>query len=275
LVSGWSITAWSFTAYRSTGRPDLRAWLRQARRIAALVGVLLLCLLPHLIWRILRCPSPWPRRFLGLAARSIGVRVHVAGVPLPGDVFFIANHVSWVDILALGGATGTAFIAKDEIAAWPIVGWLAAQNHTVFIARSRRTTVADQLAIIRQAMSGHQPLALFPEGTTSDGVDLLPFNPSLLAVLMPPPRAVLVQPVHIDYGAAVPDYAWVGDEPAGANALRLLARPGRLDVTLRFLDPFDAAQLADRKALAGESRQRIATSISTHGVAFNRDDGHV
>lgn len=243
--------------------------MRQARRITALVVALLLCLPVHLLWRLLRRRSPWPRIFLGCAARAVGAKVRIVGRPLPGDVFFIANHVSWVDILALGGATGTAFVAKDDIAAWPAVGWLAAQNATVFIARNRRTTIADQLVIVREAMAGHQPLTLFPEGTTGDGVTLLPFNPSLLAVLMPPPRAVLVQPVHIDYGTAVPDYAWVGEESAGANALRLLARPGRLVVTLRFLEPFDAALLPDRKALAAETQKRIAASISVHSAAFN------
>src|SRR3546814_1742545 len=57
---------------------------------------------------------------------------------LPGDMFLIANHVSWIDILALGGATGTAFVAHDGIAAWPAIGWLAAQNNTLFVARERR-----------------------------------------------------------------------------------------------------------------------------------------
>lgn len=232
----------------------------------------MLCLPLHLLWRMVGRRSPWPRHFLRFATRAVGARIRIAGAPLPGDVFFIANHVSWVDILALGSATGTAFIAKDEVATWPVVGWLAAQNNSVFIARSRRTTIADQLAIIRDAMAGHQPLTLFPEGTTGNGVTLLPFNPSLLAVLMPPPRAVLVQPVHIDYGAAVPDYAWVGEETVGANAMRLLARPGPLPVTLRFLEPFDATHLPDRKALAAEAQKRITVSLSRHSLAFNNAD---
>ncbi|MDX3901174.1 MAG: lysophospholipid acyltransferase family protein [Sphingobium sp.] len=201
-----------------------------------------------------------------MAARAVGARVRTTGAPLPADVFFLANHVSWVDILALGGATGTAFIAKDDIAAWPVVGWLAAQNNTLFIARARRANLSDQVTRIRAAMAGHQPLALFPEGTTSDGATLLPFKPSLLAVLMPPPRAVLVQPVHIDYGAAAADIAWLGEEPAGVNAARLLRRSGPLDVTLHFLPPFDPAALPDRKALAAEARKRIARSLTLHGA---------
>lgn len=251
------------------------AQLRRFRRIAALIGALAYCLPLHLLWRLLHLRSPWPPRFLGLAARAVGARVSTTGTPLAADVFFIANHVSWIDILVLGGASGTAFIAKDDIAAWPIVGWLAAQNDTVFITRDRRGSINDQLLIIREAMAGHKPLALFPEGTTGDGRTLLPFKPSLLAVMLPPPRAVLVQPVHIDYGAATADIAWTGEEPAGANASRILSRAGPLPVTLHFLEPFDPAALPDRKALAAEAQKRIAASLAAHTAPSAVADGSV
>ena len=179
-------------------------------------------------------------------------------------MFLLANHVSWIDIVALGGATGTAFVSHDGVARWPVIGWLAAQNNTLFIARDRRGALAGQIEALRAAMTGHQPVTLFPEGTTSDGSGLLPFKPSLLAVLLPPPRAVLIQPVHIDYGDATGDIAWHGDEGAGANAARVLARKGRLRVTLRFLEPFDPAACADRKAIAALARDRIAQSIAAH-----------
>lgn len=242
--------------------------MRRTVRIAALVASLLACLLPHLLWKLARRQSPWPRRFLALATRAIGVRVEIAGQPHDGDMFLLANHVSWIDILVLGGATGAAFVAHDGIARWPVVGWLAAQNNTLFVARERRGALSHQLDALRAAMQGHQPVALFPEGTTSDGNGLLPFKPSLLAVLLPPPRAVLIQPVHIDYGAATGEIAWHGDEPAGTNAWRLLGRKGPLVVTLRFLPPFDPATCADRKVIAATARDRIAASIALHQRPF-------
>lgn len=254
---------------------NMLARLRRFRRIAALIVSLALCLPLHLLWRVLRLRSPWPPRFLGLAARAAGARVSVTGTPLAADVFFIANHVSWIDILALGGATGTAFIAKDDIAGWPVFGWLAAQNNTVFITRDRRGSINDQLLVIRNAMARHQPLALFPEGTTSNGHALLPFKASLLAVMLPPPRSVLVQPVHIDYGATAPDIAWTGEEAASANASRILARKGPLPVTLRFLEPFDSATLPDRKALASEVQKRIADSLAAHAAPSAGANGAV
>lgn len=240
------------------------ASVRRLLRIGALAGSLLLCLIPHLLWRIARRPSPWPRRFLALAARSVGVRVRTEGRACAGDMFLLANHVSWIDILALGGATGAAFVSHDGVARWPVIGWLAAQNNTLFVARERRGALSGQLDALRAALLGHQPVALFPEGTTSDGTGLLPFKPSLLAVLLPPPRAVMIQPVHIDYGPETPAIAWHGDEAAGANAMRILGRKGTMTVMLRFLPPFDPAACADRKAIAAMARDRIAVSISAH-----------
>lgn len=246
----------------------MRAGLRRARRIAALTIVLLLCLVPHLICKLLLpLRSPWPPRFLGLAAQAVGARVRIEGKPLRHDVFFIANHVSWIDILALGGATGAAFISHDGVAGWPLVGWLARQNNTIFVARANRREVAAQVETLRQALSGHQPVALFPEGTTGDGKGLLPFKPALLAGLMPPPRDLDIQPVWIDYGTAAAEIAWHSDEPAGANAARVLARKGALPVTLHFLDPFDPEAFEDRKSVAEETRKRIAERQSASATA--------
>ncbi|MGC4251555.1 MAG: lysophospholipid acyltransferase family protein [Sphingobium sp.] len=249
--------------------------IRRFLRLGALTASLFLCLIPHLLWRLFRRPSPWPRRFLALAARSVGARVQVAGKPMSSDLFLIANHVSWVDILALGGATGTAFVAHDGIARWPVIGWLAAQNNTLFISRERRGGLTTQIDALRTAMAGHQPVALFPEGTTGDGRHLLTFKPTLLAVLLPPPRNVMIQPVHIDYGPAAPDIAWHGDEPAGSNVKRLLERRGRLVVTLRFLEPFDPSGCGDRKIIAAMARDHIVASMTAHLPPSAPRDGTV
>ncbi len=249
----------------------MRTRLRRTRRLLALTAVLVLCLIPHLVCKAARLPSRWPRRFLALAARSIGARVTVEGAPRNRDIFFIANHVSWLDILVLGGASGAAFISHDGVAGWPLVGWLARQNNTIFVARADRHAVRDQITALRDALERHQPVALFPEGTTGDGTALLPFKPALLAGLMPPPRDLDIQPVWIDYGAAAADIAWHGSEPAGANAKRLFGRKGTLPVTLHFLDPFDPEDYPDRKAVADEARNRMLARQS----AFARASGPV
>lgn len=192
-----------------------------------------------------------------MAARAVGARVTTQGKKLTRDVFYVANHVSWIDILAMGGASGCAFISKDDVAAWPIIGWLAAQNNTVFIGRDKRRDVTAHVDLVRIAMERHQPITLFPEGTTGDGISLLPFKPALFAVMLPPPRALRVQPVYIDYGKAAHDIAWFGEESAGANAVRVVGRKGPLPITLHFLEPFDPSEHPDRKAISAEAQKRI------------------
>jgi 1-acyl-sn-glycerol-3-phosphate acyltransferase len=212
----------------------------------------------HLGWRLFRLPSPWPRLFLAAAARIVGARVRVVGRPLRRDVVFLANHLSWVDILALAGATGTAFVAKADLRGVPLIGWLCALNHTIFVRCEDRLAVRHQVAALRDAFTEGWAVTIFPEGTTGDGRSLLPFKAPLLAALDPPPPGVMVQPVRIDYGGATEDLAWAGDEPGRDHARRVLSRPGSFAVTLTMLDPFDPAQAGGRKAIAAEARSRIA-----------------
>jgi 1-acyl-sn-glycerol-3-phosphate acyltransferase len=234
-----------------------------------MAAALLVCLPLHYSWRLLRRHSPWPRRFLSLVARAAGMRVRVIGVPLERDVLFLANHLSWLDILVLAGASGTAFVSKAEVAEVPVVGWLARLNNTVFVARSERSAVRGQADALRTALAGGQPVALFPEGTTEGGPDILPFRASLLASLFPPLPGVKVQPVAIDYGSAAHDLAWVGDEPGLANVRKVLARPGTALVTLRFLAPADPAS-GDRKQLARAARAEIVQALGPSGGAADR-----
>lgn len=234
--------------------------IRLAFRTLWMVAALLVCLPLHYLWKLFRAPSPWPRRFLGWVARAAGMRVRVVGVPLTREVLFLANHLSWLDILVLAGASGTAFVAKAEVATTPVVGWLAGLNNTVFIARADRSAVRGQADALRGALSSGQPVALFPEGTTDGGPDILPFRASLLAALFPPLPGVKVQPVALDYGGAAHDLAWVGDESGLANVKKVLTRPGTVPVTLHFLAPVDP-EAGDRKALAKAARAEIVEAL--------------
>jgi 1-acyl-sn-glycerol-3-phosphate acyltransferase len=231
--------------------------LRVAARLFALLVALLGGLVLHGLWRLVRRPSPWPRRFLGLVAHIVGARVRVVGPPLRRDVVFLSNHLSWIDILAIAGATGSAFVAKGELRAVPLVGWLCTLNRTLFVSRDDRLQVTEQIARLRAAIGAGGPVTVFPEGTTGDGVTLLPFKAALLAALDPPPPGVRVQPIRIDYGAATPELAWVGDEPGGAHALRVLRRRGTFPVTLHLCPPFDPAAVGNRKAIAARARSAI------------------
>jgi 1-acyl-sn-glycerol-3-phosphate acyltransferase len=236
--------------------------VRMVLRTLAIVALLLFCLPLHYLWRLFSASSPWPRRFLGWVARAAGMRVRIVGTPLQRDVLFLANHLSWLDILVLAGASGTAFVAKAEVGEVPLVGWLAGLNNTVFVARTERSGVRGQADALRGALASGQPVALFPEGTTDGGPDILPFRASLLAALFPPLPGVRVQPVALDYGVAAHDLAWVGDEAGLANVKKVLTRRATTLVTVQFLAPVDP-RAGDRKALARAARDEIIEALGT------------
>jgi 1-acyl-sn-glycerol-3-phosphate acyltransferase len=244
--------------------------IRLVPRALAMALGLLVCLPLHYLCKLAGRRSPWPRRFLYCVGRCAGMRVTVIGRPLSSHVLFLANHLSWLDIMLVAGASGAAFVSKDEVGRWPVIGWLARMNHTVFVARTARGAVRSQADALRSALATGQPVALFPEGTTDGGPAILPFRASLLASLFPPLPGVKVQPIALDYGAAAHDIAWVGEERALDNVKRVLSRPGTVPVTLHFLAPIDPQEAGDRKALAERSRAEILAMLDPSAPPADR-----
>jgi 1-acyl-sn-glycerol-3-phosphate acyltransferase len=202
--------------------------------------------------------SPWPQCFLAAAAWIIGARVTLEGRKIRGHTLLVSNHVSWLDILVLGGATNCAFVSKDELG-HPFIHWLADQNGTVYVKRTHRKGAKDQAIAIAKALERPKPVVLFPEGTTGPGTHLLPFRSTLLEAANFAAKDVVIRPVVMDYGpAAAAEIGWY-DEPGKNNVLRILGRTGTLPVTVRLLDPLD--RTADRKQLAHEARERIAERL--------------
>ena len=240
---------------------SLGGWLRIALRSAGLIALLLVFVPLHYLYRVISYGSPFPMLFLRFAARVCGARVAIVGTHLKRDVFFVANHISWVDILALAGASGTAFVAKAELAEAPVVGWLASLNRTVFVKREHRMGVAEQINALKEALVDNWSVTVFPEGTTTDGQSLLPFKTSMLSVLEPPPPGVLVQPVILDYGAVAEWIGWIGEEGGLNNAKRVLSRKGSFPVRLHYLEPFSPEDFKGRKAIGQESRRRIEEAL--------------
>jgi 1-acyl-sn-glycerol-3-phosphate acyltransferase len=248
----------------AAGRPasiDALGWTRIVLRASGLALGLLLTVPLHYLWRLFRIGSPWPKIFLGWAARFAGARVERVGVPLKRDVFYISNHLSWIDILAIAGQSGTAFVAKEEIRSAPVVGWLSTLNRTVYVKRENRLGVAEQINQLRDALAENWSVTVFPEGTTTDGKSLLPFKTPMLRVLEPPPPGVLVQPVLLDYGAVAEEIGWIGVETGVDNAKRILSRRGAFRMRVHFLEPFHPRDFPGRKAIAAESRRRIEEAL--------------
>ncbi len=236
-------------------------WARIVVRFLALLVMALSFAMLHYLWRAFGMAPPWTRRILAVGGWIVGARVSRFGTVRQRDVFYVSNHLSWVDIMALGGASGTAFVAKAELATAPIVGWLSSLHNSVYVERENRLGVADQIARLRGSIGSRWKIAIFPEGTTTDGKSLLPFKTPLLRVLEPPPPGVMVQPVMLDYGALSEEIAWIGDETGLENAKRILSRRGSFPIRVHFLEPFDPADYPGRKAVAAESRRRIEAAL--------------
>ena len=230
-------------------------------RLALIVALLAVHLPLHSLWRLFRRPSPWPRSFLGRAARACGIDVTVNGRPLPRDVLYVANHLSWLDILIIAGATGSRFVAKAEVQDWPAIGWLAGLNDTVFVARTERGKVHEQAERLRTALAEHAPVALFPEGGTGLGEGVGPFRASLLEALPPPLPGVKLHPLALDYGAEARAIAWPDENDTATEAKRLLSMPGRRKVVLHCLEPIDPALNPDRKLLANAARAELCAAL--------------
>ncbi len=237
-------------------------WTRIAVRSAGIAAILIPLVALHYLWRGLRQSSPWPRIFLGWTGWIAGVRAERRGKPIRRDVVFISNHISWLDIPVIAGASGSAFVAAAEIRRAPVVGWLSTLNRTVFVLREDKAGVSEQIARLREALADTWSVTIFPEGTTDDGQSLLPFKSSLLKVLEPPPPGVVVQPLLLDYGSVGPEIGWLGLEGGRNNALRVLARRGTFRVGIHFLEPLSPAEFVGRKAIAAEARLRISTALS-------------
>ncbi len=237
-------------------------WVRLALRTLALIGLIAVFVPLHYLYRAFAYGSPFPMLFLRYAARVCGARVEVIGTHLKRDVFYVANHLSWVDILALAGASGTAFVAKAELAEAPVVGWLASLNRTVFVKREHRMGVAEQINALKDALVDNWSVTVFPEGTTTDGQSLLPFKTSMLSVLEPPPPGVLVQPVVLDYGPVAEWIGWIGEESGVNNAKRVLSRKGTFRLRLHYLEPFSPEEFKGRKAISTEARRRIEEALT-------------
>ena len=231
---------------------------RAALRIGGLVGLFLVIGPIHVVTKALLGRSSWPRRFLACAAWIIGARPRVQGAPIRGHTLLISNHVSWLDILVIGGSTGCAFVSKDQLG-HPFIHWLADQNATVYVKRTHRKGAKDQANAVAQALEGERPVTIFPEGTTGPGTHLLPFRSALLEAANFAARDVTIRPVAIDYGEEMANTSW-WHEPGKQNILRLLGRPGSLPVTIRLLPPVDRA--GNRKQLAHEAREAIAQCLN-------------
>ncbi|MFN7173651.1 MAG: lysophospholipid acyltransferase family protein [Thermaurantiacus tibetensis] len=208
-----------------------------------------------------------PSLYCGVLARALGVEVLMRGEPASGGVLYVANHLSWLDILVLGSRLDGAFVAKHEVGRMALVNLLAGLRETIYVERERRSRAAVQAGVVAERLRAGGNVILFPEGTSNDGVRIYPFKSTLFAGLELAGEA-RVQPVTIAYTAlnGLPltrnrllELAWIGDMELAPHALDV-SRLGRVRAEILCHPPVRPADFPDRKALARHCEAVIGAS---------------
>lgn len=201
------------------------------------------------------------RWWLKRIVRIIGGRVTTYGEPAPVGSLLASNHVSWLDIALLGGQTDVTFLSKSEVQHWPVIGWLAAKAGTVFIERGKRDGAKGASEQIAARLQHQERVLMFPEGTTTDNIHLLPFHARLFAAAVS--ANALIQPVAIRYldtqgqtHALVP---YQNPQTLMQNLWGILAEP-KILIEVHFLAPIDSHSVP-RKELAAYSEQQVRSAL--------------
>lgn len=243
--------------------------------IVALVGLLYLVLvLPQ--WWLVRSGSPQavviPRLFHRIVLWALGLKVTRRGQPSTArPTLFVSNHVSWIDIMVLGSELEASFVAKHEVDGWPFFGTLARLQRTVFVERKARRT-ADHRDLMVDRLAAGDSLILFPEGTSSDGLRILPFKSAFfsLAERRFDDRPLMLQPISLAYTELcnLPVgrrwsglFAWIGDQDLMPHLWRFL-RAGPAVATIEYHPPVTIDGFASRKALAAWVQTVVAQGVS-------------
>ncbi|PKM06862.1 MAG: 1-acyl-sn-glycerol-3-phosphate acyltransferase [Gammaproteobacteria bacterium HGW-Gammaproteobacteria-4] len=195
-------------------------------------------------------------------ARLFGIRVRAIGAPLPGGVMFVANHINWLDIVALHSQHMMGFVAKAEIARWPLVGWLATRAETIYHARGSSDSLNGVMHQMASRLSAGRAVAAFPEGRTTSGAALGTFHARIFQPAIS--AGALVQPVALRYGErgdAQTVIAFTATENFMSNLLRLIGEPARV-AEVHFLEPVTPTP-DGRRRMAELCRGRIEAALAS------------
>lgn len=239
-------------------------WVRVVLRGVAVGVVTFGCLALLLLLRLIERPlfgqgrpvTPYITQFVCRTAFVLmGIGYTSIGTPMAGAGAVVANHSSWLDIFALNAGKRIYFVSKAAVAGWPGIGWLARATGAVFIARDR-TKAAAQVDVFRQRLAHGHKLLFFPEGTSTDGLQVLAFKTTLFAAFFDAALrdTLAIQPVSVVYhaptGVDSRHYGWWGEMDFAPHFLATLAQSPQGSVTVICHDPVKVADFGDRKALA-------------------------
>lgn len=215
------------------------------------------------VWHIMSC---W----------ALNISVRITGRPQKGPVLYLSNHVSWLDIVTLSRAAPLSFVAKADVATWPLFSWLAKWQRTIFVEREKRSRTGVALNAMVDRLENHDALVLFPEGTSSDGWHILPFKSALIGAVVETAKRLddhdvdlFVQPVALAYTSlqGIPlgrmeaeRAAWIGDIDLLPHLWSVL-KSGRLEAHIVFGEPVEVDANTNRKTLTKDMEAQVASLL--------------
>lgn len=234
------------------------------RRGVPLAIVTFGCLIILLLMRLIERPifgaqrplTPFITQFVCRTAFLImGIPFERRGTPMSGKGAGVANHASWLDIFTLNACDRIYFISKSEVASWPAIGWLARATGTLFIERKREKAAEHTKMVEDRLHMGHR-LLFFPEGTSSDGIRVLPFKPTLFQSFLAEglPNELKIQPITVNYIAPKGEdprfYGYWGEMSFGTALFRTLSVKKQGNVQVIYHPPVQVSDFANRKEIA-------------------------
>lgn len=208
-------------------------------------------------------------RWCGQMARALGVTVEGQGHSHAGSALLVANHISWVDILAINAVHPARFVSKADVKHWPVLGWLIGCGGTLFIERERKRDALRVVHQIAASLKQGDTIAMFPEGTTGDGSTLLPFHANLLQAAIS--TEALLQPIALRYADddSSPSQAvvWVGDSTLAESIWKVVTARG-LRVQVTQLAPVSSTG-HDRRDLSSQLRRDIGRALGFDVSTFD------
>tara|TARA_R110000751_G_scaffold71441_2_gene144673 strand:- start:35452 stop:36270 length:819 start_codon:yes stop_codon:yes gene_type:complete len=262
-------------------------WIRIAAILVIILAVTIVLLPIQLLSSRWNWKLAWylPRWWHRLAAKLLGLRVIIHGsLETRRPLLIAANHCSWKDIIVLASVADVVFIAKSEVRDWPVFGWLAKWQRSVFVERERRRQTGAQVSDVAKRLGDGEIVVLFAEGTTSDGNRLLDFKSSLFgaaaaALEASATRSVAIQPVALAYTHANglplgrygrPLAAWPGDIELMPHLLGIL-KEGAVDVQVCFGEAVIYDDNSNRKQVTKDVERQVRDMLQTqlYGSGLN------
>ncbi len=269
-------STWDKGSHPDMPKVTVAGWMRIILRAAALIvlvfGGLILLLLLRLIERPLygqrRPITPFLTQFVCRNAfRILGIELSIVGSPMEARGAVVANHSSWLDIFSLNAAKRIYFVSKSEVASWPGIGWLARATGTVFIERNPSRARAQTELFQQRMLAGHK-LLFFPEGTSTDGQQVLPFKTTLFQSFFAEELRdeIQIQPVTVIYrapkGMDIRFYGWWGSMEFATHLLATLAPAQQGSVQVIYGAPLKVSDFNNRKALAAACEHAVRKAHS-------------